>query len=43
MMGKKEHGEKLYYDFSLEDKVPQDHNPPKNRTGGRLLVRPRES
>ena len=25
MMGKKEHGEKLYYDFSLEDKVPQDH------------------
>jgi transposase len=25
MMGKKEPGEKLYYDFSLEDKVPQDH------------------
>jgi len=25
MMGKKEHGEKMYYDFSLEDKVPQDH------------------
>lgn len=25
MMGKKERGEKLYYDFSLDDKVPQDH------------------
>jgi len=25
MMGKKERGEKLYYDLSLDDKVPQDH------------------
>ncbi|MCG2796767.1 MAG: IS1182 family transposase [Actinomycetia bacterium] len=25
MMGKKERGEKLYYDFSLDEKVPQDH------------------
>jgi transposase len=25
MMGKKERGEKLYYDFSLEDKVPREH------------------
>ena len=25
MMGKKERGEKMYYDFSLDEKVPQDH------------------
>ena len=25
MMGKKKRGEKLYYDFSLDDKVPEDH------------------
>lgn len=25
MMGKKKRSERLYYDFSLDDKVPQDH------------------